>query len=154
MTVFPAGCPLKDDPIANESEKGWAAHFPNSRRDFVATAPRIRVETHQKWSVEPSLYQYFDVQQRHWVVAEELPWTPATDEERRRYEDWNGNGLVWLNEDCKRDGEKRNTRWSQSDDCGDPSLSLRQPGGGRRSHVKLKKRLATREWLRNWMLHR
>lgn len=155
MTLFLSGCPIEDEPTASASQKSWA-RIPGSRsrRGFVATAPRIRLDTHQEWIVEPSMYQRFDVQQRSWNVEDELPWTPSTENERRRYEDWNGNGLVWLNEDCKRDGEGSNRRWSRSDDCGDSSLPLRINGGGRRSHVEMLRRLATRDRVHNWIKNR
>ena len=153
MTLFLSGCPMADDPTASELEKSWA-RLPGSRRGFIATAPRIRMNTHQEWTVLPSMYQRFDMQQESWNVEDELPWTPSTEDERRRYEDWDGNGLVWLNEDCKRDSEESNRRWSRSDDCSGSSLALRISGGGRRSHAAMVRRLATRDRVRDMMRNR
>jgi len=153
MTFFPSGCAIADDPTASAEEKSWAraARPPGSRRGFVATAPRIRLDTHQNWTITPSMYQHFDVQYGCWKVESELPWTTTTDDERRKYEAWDGNGLVWLNEDCKRDGEERNRRWSRSDNCGDSSLALHDKGGGRASHAGLIRRIRARERVRNMM---
>lgn len=150
MTLFLSGCPLADDPTASGSEKAWAG----ARRGCVATAPRIRLDTHQEWTVEPSMYQHFDAQQGSWNVEDELPWKPSTEDEGRRYEDWNSNCLIWLNEDCKRDGEESSKRWSRSDDCIDSSLSLRNAGGGRRNHEEIVRRLATRDRIRTMIRNR
>lgn len=70
------------------------------------------------------MYQRFKVHEGVWDILGGLPFTPETENEQRRYEVYDGNGLLWLRLDCKHDHEDMNRRWSRSDAFATNTLNL------------------------------
>jgi len=115
------------DPSASDYGREWERE-PRAQQDgFGPTSPRVVIRSSHVWPGKgPSMYQRFDVQRGAWDIRDELPFVPETEHERREYEVHDGNGFLWLNEDCQCDGDGENWRWSRSDAFEQANL-----GGGR-----------------------
>lgn len=116
MQLLVTGSLAENDSSATEVERRWERSPRALKRGFRATAPRLRIQSYQVWPGDgPSMYQRFKVQEGVWDIRDELPFFPETENERRRYKVYDGNGLLWLDLDCKHDHEDVNWRWSRSD---------------------------------------
>ena len=116
VTFFPTGGFAGNDPSAGEQEKTWQRSSKLSEVGFTTTLPRIRICSRQIWPREgPAMWQRFNVPEGIWEVHDELGFTPGSEHQLRRLEMCDGNGTHWLVEDCRRDAEENNWRWSRSD---------------------------------------
>jgi hypothetical protein len=150
--MYPHGCPYLDDPAIPDERKTITRKVIRSsgmpHTSYHNFMPRIGLKTIHQWTVMPLKFQYFDVQDSCWRV-EGLPLPTEPQEEDFRGPQTNdGNGTYWLNEDCKRDREASNSRWSRSEACGDSSMviTLAQGGNQDRNSRVWRKQRRERHW--------
>ena len=116
-TFFTSGGSAINDPHASPQELRWETQPEATKRGFSLAVPRIAIRSTQIWpGGGPSRYQHFDVQAQAWDIRDELPFTPATEMEARKWNVYEGNGFQWLVLDCQRDDDEvGNARWSRSE---------------------------------------
>jgi hypothetical protein len=157
--MYPNGCPWLDDravPAKRQARGRRIASFlPDSGRtnakSHYSYMPRIGIRTYHHWPVIPLQRQHFGVQRSCWrAEGSPLPAHP-TIEDCQIPRGHHGDGGYWLNEDCKRDREEHNKRWSRSEACGDSSMSITDSRGGSQYRLRQILRLQRRELRRQQM---
>lgn len=136
LSFFVAGGSTLRDPAAFSKEKAMEsiprlAARPRNVGLSIAS-PRVILRSTQVWPNEgPAFYnQRFNVQSRTWEIESQLPGGPATKEQERRYEVYDGNGYSWLSHDCTLDEQDTNWRWSRSDAYQKSELKCLSSGWG------------------------
>jgi hypothetical protein len=151
--MYPNGCSFLGDFAVPESAKTMNRYLtrrlPDGGRTYAnshhAYMSRIGMRAFHHWSVIPLFFQLFDGRASCWrVEGSPLP-THSTVEDCRISRTNEGDGTYWLNEDCKRDTEEVNRRWSRSEAPGDSTMTITGIGGGSHDHLYKLMRLQRRE---------